>query len=119
VKRVDLAVEEGPVHHEAAPLRKSESLGTTVRDLTYEVRRYYQLDDAVAGVIVSKVERGTRAAVAGLRRFDIVLRVDDQPVPDVAAFEKATEKGAALRLTVKDRLKERVVKIAEAKPEEK
>jgi hypothetical protein len=119
VKRVDLAVEEGPVHHEAAPLRKSESLGTTVRDLTYEVRRYYQLDDSVSGVIVSKVERGTRAAVAGLRRFDIVLRVDDQPVPDVAAFEKATEKGAALRLTVKDRLKERVVKIAEAKPAEK
>ena len=119
VKRVDLPIEEGPVHHEAAPLRKSESLGTTVRDLTYEVRRYYQLDDTVTGVIVSKVERGTRAAVAGLRRFDIVLKVDDQPVPDVVAFEKATDKGGALRLTVKDRLKERVVKIAEAKSEAK
>ena len=63
-------------------------------------------------MIVSKVERGERAAVAGLRRFDIVLRVNDQPVADAAAFGKAVAATGELRLTVKDKLKERVVKIA-------
>jgi hypothetical protein len=116
VKKAEMQVVEGPVHFESAPLKKSEGLGTTVRDLTYEVRRYYQIDDSVKGVIVSKVERGTRAAVAGLKRFDIVLRVNDQPVADSAAFAKAVEAGGEMRLTVKDRLKERVIKIGATAP---
>ena len=124
VKKVELVVEESPVHYEAAPLHKSEPLGFTVKDLTYEVRRHYQLDGTpaadgtrtppVEGVIVSKVERGGRAAVAGLRRFDVVLRVNDAPVTDVAGFAKAIAVPGEIRLGVKDKLKERVVKIAAA-----
>lgn len=112
VKQVEMTVTEGPPHFDAAPLWKSEPLGVTVRDLTYEVRRHYQLDAAFAGVIVSKIERGGRAAVAGLRPFDIVLRVNDAAVADAAAFQRAVEGGGELRLAVKDKLKERVVKIA-------
>lgn len=112
VKQVELTVTEGPAHFDAAPLWKSEPLGVTVRDLTYEVRRHYQLDAALPGVIVSKIERGGRAAVAGLRPFDLVLRVNDAPVADAAAFRGAVEAGGELRLAVKDKLKERVVKIA-------
>jgi hypothetical protein len=111
VSRVDLKVEEGPVHHEAAPVHKSEALGVTVRDLTYEARRYFQLDDDFRGVIVSKVEPGERAAVAGLRRLEIVLRVNDRPVSTVKEFAEAEKEEGDLRLAVKDRLKERVVKI--------
>jgi hypothetical protein len=129
VKRVEMTVAEGPVHFEAAPLFKSEPLGVTVRDLTYEVRRHYQLGGAAAspgaegaateptvGVIVSKVEKGGRAAVAGLRRFDVVLRVNDRPVPDAASFAAAAKEEGELRLAVKGKLKERVVKIAAAPP---
>jgi hypothetical protein len=112
VSTIDMTVEEGPVHHEAAPVHESEAVGVTVRDLTYEARRYFQLDDSVKGVIVSKIEPGERAAVAGLRRLDVVLRVNDEPVPDVAAFEAALAKEGDLRFAVRDRLKERVVKIA-------
>jgi S1-C subfamily serine protease len=112
VRKKEMKVAEAPVHYEAAPLRKSEDLGLTVRDLTYEVRRYFQLDPGATGVLVSKVERGGRASVAGLRMFDVVFRVDDQPVADVAAFEKATQATGELRLAVKDKLKERIVKIA-------
>jgi serine protease Do len=125
VKRVEMTIAEGPVHFEAAPLFKTEPLGVTVRDLTYEVRRHYQLDGAPAdgkpaepiqGVIVSKIEKGGRAAVAGLRRFDVVLRVNDQPVADVATFEKAVAGEGEIRLGVKGKLKERVVKIGAAAP---
>lgn len=116
VKKAELKVAEGPPHYEAAPLYKSEDLGLTVRDLTYEVRRHYQLEAATPGVIVSKTERGGRAAVAGLRRLNVVLRVGDQPVADVAAFQKAVEAAGTgeINLTVKEKLKERVVKIAAA-----
>jgi hypothetical protein len=118
VRRAPMTISEGPAHFEAAPLHKSEGLGVTVRDLTYEVRRHYQLEADAPGVIVSKVERGGRAAVAGLRRFDIVLRVDDAPVADASAFGKAIESEGELRLTVKDKLKERVIKIAATAPSE-
>lgn len=116
VRFADLVVEEGPPHFGSAPLWKSDPLGVTVRDLTYEVRRHYQLGPDVLGVVVSKIERGGRAAVAGLRALDLVLKVGDRAVPDVATFRSAVEAGGALRLTVKDRLKERVVQIAAAAP---
>ena len=112
VRKAPITISEGPAHFEAAPLYKSEPLGVTVRDLTYEVRRHYQIEADAPGVIVSKVERGGRAAVAGLRRFDIVLRVGDAPVADAAAFAKAIEAEGEVRLTVKDKLKESVIKIA-------
>lgn len=116
VRFADLVIEEGPPHFGSAPLWKSVPLGVTVRDLTYEVRRHYQLGPDVLGVVVSKVERGGRAAVAGLRALDLVLKVGDRAIPDVATFRSAVEAGGALRLTVKDRLKERVVQIAAAAP---
>ncbi len=115
VKKAEMKVEEGPVHFEAAPLFKSEALGVTVKDLTYEVRRYYQVEANAPGVIVSKTESGERAAVAGLRRLDMVLRVNDKPVASAAEFSKAVADGGEIRLAVKDRLKERVVKIAAPK----
>jgi len=116
-REVEMTVTEGPPHFDAAPLFKSEPLGVTVRDLTYEVRRHFQLDEAFVGVIVSKVERGGRAAVADLRPMDIVLRIGDEPVAGAAAFGKAIAGDGELRLTVKDKLKERVVKIAAATAE--
>ncbi len=63
----DLEVLEGPAHYEAAPRYRSEELGLTVRDLTYEVRRYFQIDAGEPGVILSRIEPGSKAAVAGLR----------------------------------------------------
>jgi hypothetical protein len=77
VKQVEMTVAEGPPHFDAAPLWKSEPLGVTVRDLTYEVRRHYRTDAALAGGIVSKIRRGARGM--GLRP-SIVLRVNDAVV---------------------------------------
>jgi hypothetical protein len=114
VRRAPLTVSEGPLHHEAAPRHRSEELGLTVRDLTYEVRRHFRLDERAAGAIVSNVEGGGRAAIAGLRRFDLVLQVNEQAVADGAACARALAGAGELRLTVRDALKQRVVKIAAA-----
>jgi len=83
-----------------------------VRDLTYELRRYYQRRPDEPGVVVSKIEPGSRAAVAGLRPYEIITHVNDQPVADVGAFrELANDVDQELRLNVRQMTKGRIVKI--------
>jgi len=105
-------VVESPPHYDSAPRYKSEPLGLTVRDLTYELRRYYQRRPDEPGVVVSKIEPGSRAAVAGLRPYEIITHVNDQPVADVGAFrELANDVDQELRLNVRQMTKGRIVKI--------
>lgn len=108
----EFTIVESPAHFDSAKRFKSESLGLTVRDLTYEVRRYYQKTDDEPGVIVSKIERGSKASVAGLKPYEIITHVDDQPVADVAGFERlVADAGDELRLNVKRMTRGRIVKI--------
>lgn len=103
---------ESPPHYDSAPRVESESLGITVRDLTYEVRRYFQKQDDEFGIIVSKVEPGSKASVAGVRPYELITHLNDQPVADVAAFEQLLDSAEGeLRLNVKRMAQGRVVKI--------
>jgi hypothetical protein len=111
IMQVPMIITQGPAHYDAAARYKSESLGLTVRDLTYEVRRYFQLKNDEPGVIISKVEPGSKASVAGLKPYEIIRTIDDQPVPDVKAFESMVAKGGELRLAVKRMTQGRTVKI--------
>lgn len=108
---IALEVVPGPSHYNSAAKYKSEPLGLTVRDLTYEVRRYFQKPDDEPGVIVSKVEAGSKTAVAGMMPYEIVTHVNDEPVKSVADFERLTSAGGDLRLEVKRRTRGRLVKL--------
>jgi predicted metalloprotease with PDZ domain len=101
----------GPVHYDSAARYKSEASGITVRDLTYEVRRYLQLKADDPGVIVSKIEQGSKASTSGLKPFEIITHVNNQPVANVKEFQKLTEGQTELRLSVKRMAKGRQVKI--------
>ena len=57
-------VVQSPMHYNTSPKFKSEPLGLTVHDLTFEVRRYFQITPQSPGVIASKVEMGGKVAVA-------------------------------------------------------
>ena len=107
----DFQVVQSPPHYNSAAKSKSEDLGLTVRDLTYEVRRYFQQTAQEGGVIVSKVEPGSKAAVSGIRPYEIVTHVNDQPVGGVKDFEKLIAGQEELRLKIKRMTKGRVVKI--------
>jgi len=115
----DLEVTQGPPSFETAPHFKSEPLGLTVRDLTYEVRRYFRKEEADPGVIVSKVERGCKAAVAGIRPMEIITHVNDTAVANVATFRKLIEGKGELRLSVTRMTEQRLVKITLPAPVEK
>ena len=110
--RPEFAVEEGPAHFGAAARFKSESLGLTVRDLTYEARRFMQSAADDAGVVVAKVEAGERAAVAGVKPFELIVAVNDEPVYTVEEFEAAIAGGGELRLSVMRMHLGRIVRVA-------
>jgi len=109
-------VAASPPHYESAPRAENKSIGLTVRDLTYEVRRYFQRKPEEPGVIVSKIEPGSKAAVAGIKPYEIITHVNDKPILNVKDFEGAVAGQEELRLSVKRMMRGRVVKINMAAP---
>jgi len=55
---------------------ETTQLGMTVQELTPDLSKSLKLEDE-SGVIISSVEQGSPAALAGIRRGDIILEVDD------------------------------------------
>ncbi len=115
---VDFTVEQGPPYYLAAKRFESEDLGLTVRSLTYEVRRYYQLTEDEPGVIISKVKPGEKAGVAGLRPYELIISVDGTPIKSPDDFELAAQKTGDLQLFVKRMTDGRTVKSKAAWVEE-
>ena len=110
-RRVPVMVEQSPPHFDAAPSHKSEALGLTVRELTFEVRRYFQLAAQDPGVIVSRIEPGSKCAVAGLKPFELITHIDDVPVSSMKEVAAALDKPGEKRLSVLRMLRKRIVKV--------
>jgi serine protease Do len=106
-----MVVEQSPPFYGNAKRYKNEGLELTVRDLSYEVRRYFQRRADDPGVIISKVEAGSKADVAGLRPYEVILSVNDQPVHSVDEFEAAILGPDELRFEVRRMRRGRIVKI--------
>lgn len=111
VQQKEFEVTPGPTHYESASKYKAETIGVTVRDLTYDVRRYTQRKSDEPGVVISKIEPGSKASVAGLKPFEIITHVNDQAVADVKQFEQRIGAGGELKLSVKRMAKGRIVTI--------
>lgn len=107
----DFEVVPAPTHYESAPRFKSELLGLTVRNLTYDVRRYMQRPEGDPGVVVGKIEAGGKASVAGVKPYELITHVNDQPVKSVGDFETLVAKGGELKLSIKRMAKGRIVTI--------
>jgi serine protease Do len=67
---------------------RNENFDFEIRDLAFLDRVQQDLPDNQPGVIVEDVSTGGWASLAHLAPGDIILSVDDQPVTDVAGFEK-------------------------------
>ncbi len=107
----DMQVEQSPPYFGSAKRYKNEGLELTVRDLTYEVRRYFQRKDDDPGVIISKVEPGSKADIAGLRPYEFITLVNEQPVHNVDEFKAAVLGPEELRFEVRRMQRGRIVKI--------
>ena len=111
-RQAELDVEVAPPSYRTATRARSKALGVIVADATFEVREYYKLADDETGVVVTKCKNGSPAAVAGLRPFELVTKVDDRPVADARAFLEATKGRETVTLTVRRLTSTRVVRVS-------
>jgi serine protease Do len=63
-------------------------LGIETRDLNPEIRGLLKLSPDSRGVIVTSAERGTPGARAGIRRNDLIIAVDKQPITSRIQFNR-------------------------------
>ncbi|OPZ07651.1 MAG: PDZ domain (Also known as DHR or GLGF) [candidate division BRC1 bacterium ADurb.BinA292] len=115
---VTFAVEKAPHDFASAPKYKDEEIGLTVKELTYEVREALMLPPDARHLVVSSVEEGSPAAVARVELYDLIIAINDQPVPDLETFKRIAQDAraereasgrATLRVTLQQLDKTRIV----------
>lgn len=114
VVRKNVVINNSPVYFEIAPAFRSGALGLEVKDITFEVRRYFRMQENIPGVIISDVYAGKSASVAGVRPFEIITAVNDQLIFNVKDFQKAVAGKSEVRLAVKRLSANRVVTVKAA-----
>jgi serine protease Do len=80
-----------PDQQVASEAGEKGKLGVAVEPVTTAIAKDLGMKDA-AGVVVRRVEDGSRAANAGIRPGDVILEVDREPVKDVASLKKIVDK---------------------------
>jgi len=89
---VAVVLEETPNTVAEAKTAKDDDLELKVRAIVFFVRveNRWPLDQK--GVVVTDVTRGGWASLAGLQGGDLILKIQEEPVDDVPAFEARTKK---------------------------
>ena len=90
---------------------RNRALGLSVRDMTFEVRRYFKFDDKAPGIVIARVKPGSPAAVAGLKPFELVTEVNGEKVTGAKDFAAKIKGRADLVFAVRRLAQTRMVKI--------
>ena len=92
-KTLPLTLAEMPTEtaRNAQPESQSEDAlqGITVENVTTQTARQLGLPPAAAGVVVTGVDPGSKAADSGLKRGDVIQEVNHRPVRNTSDFESA------------------------------
>jgi len=87
--------DEGKINSMAKGNEKSQEgadsvvqLGLTVNAITEQMRQQYNIDDDVAGVIVSEVDQSSQAAGEGVMPGDVIVEINRQPISSVKDYAK-------------------------------
>jgi len=77
----------------------SLNVGALVEPLTSQMAEYMGVPN---GLMVKQVARKSEAAVAGLRAFDIILKVGNEPVTNLAGWDRAlrSNQGKPVQVTI-------------------
>lgn len=118
-KETEVTLAAAPVHYASAKRMRNRALGLSVKDLTFEVRRYFKFEMSDPGVVIAKVKPGSPAAVAGLKPYELVTEVNGEKVADAKDFVAKVKGRADLLFSVRRLAKTRMVKIHVDLEEEK
>ena len=115
-KPIHFTLALAPYDFETADKYKHETMGLTVKTITYELRRYYHLTADAPGVVVAKVQPGGKAAVAKVKPYEIVTHVNGDPVATAEAFKAATAEAGEYQLTIMRMQRKRLAKLTITAP---
>jgi len=107
----EFAVEAGPVDYESAVQEAYPELGLGLRELTYDTRTYFQLEDTASGLIASSVEPGGLASVAGIKPYEVLVSLNEQPLRTQADLKALLATQKHLTLVVRRMHQTRIVVI--------
>ncbi len=105
-------VQQAPLDYDSAKKYRDRPIGLTVRDLTYEVRQALKMSPDAPGVVVSKIEEGTPAAVAKISEGELITRINSVEVTSVDDFE---DKITAARETELDTVKIEILRLGKTR----
>jgi serine protease Do len=92
-KEKTITVKLGELTDQQAKAEQSEesgeSWGMTVANLTPEIARRFQLERTQKGVIVTEIDPGSSAELAGIQVGDVIEEVNRQQIESVDDFNKA------------------------------
>lgn len=80
--------------------------GMTVAQLTPDLARRYRLEDNTSGIVVTRVEADSPAVRAGVRRGDVIQRIDREEIETVEQFAARVKElgdGSSVLLLVRQR----------------
>ena len=106
-----VVLEPAPVHYQNAPKARNRTLGLSVRDMTFEVRRYFKFDEKAPGIVIAKVKPGSPADVAGLDIYELVTEVNGEKVTGAKDFAAKVKGKKDLVFAVRHLAQTRMVKI--------
>ena len=106
-----VVLETAPVHYKNAPKARNRTLGLSVRDMTFEVRRFFKFDDKASGIVIAKVKPGSPADVAGLDEYELVTEVNGEKVTGAKDFAAKVRGKKDLVFAVRHLAQTRMVKI--------
>ncbi len=86
---VPVTLERTRIGPEEARRDENKDFELSVRELTFFDRDENRWDESVAGVLVSGVERAGWAGLGGIASGDVVQRIDNEVVTDLASYRKA------------------------------
>ncbi len=89
--KIAVPLQAQPLSEGEASRYQNERIGLTVRDLVLTDTLPRELPWKATGVIVERVKASSPAAAAGLRRGDILKRLQGRDVEDVSQFKAALE----------------------------
>jgi serine protease Do len=92
-----IVLEARPPQADEVARAEQETLEFAVREVTLEDRARKRWGAELRGVLVSDAARGGWAQMAGLRLEDLLMSVNDEPVPTVADFQRVMREVAAGR----------------------
>ena len=79
-RKEDQVASNAPAQAHGAPANTGEAMGLGLAAVTPEVRRAYNLEDNVAGVLITRVDPDSDAADKGIQPGDVVVTVANKAV---------------------------------------